>query len=126
MLHIGVAGGTILFFLRGMNLMAILAGQAFGLMDAPGVPVGRPLVAVGACRARELLIVRDGFDVAVAARAGGEIAVDGFFLVGLMAVETFFRIHRSLKRRNKKKEEEQQNQHNKMGNLYRTQDGRFP
>jgi hypothetical protein len=107
MLHVGVAGGAILFFLRGMNIMAILAGQAFGLMDAPGVPVGRPLVAIGAGRASELLVVRYGFDVAMAARAGGEIAVDGFFLVGLMTVETFFRIHRSLERRNNKKEEEQ-------------------
>ena len=95
MRHVGVAGGAVLFFLGGMNLMAILAGQALGLMDAPGVPVGRPLVAVGAGGAFQFLVVRDGFDAAVAARAG-EVAVEGLFLESLMATEAIFRRHGSL------------------------------
>jgi len=84
-----VAGAAVLLFLDGMNLMAILAGQALGLMDAPGVPVGRPLVAVGAGGAFQLFIVRDGFDIAVAARAG-EVSVERFLLESLMAAVAIF------------------------------------
>ena len=113
MRHFGVAGGAALFFLLGVHVMAIFAFQALGVMDARLIPLGRPLVTVGACRACELLIVRDGFDIIVAAYAGGEVAVDGFFLEGLMTAETIFRIDGSIKRRAKKDEEEKENQHNR-------------
>ena len=116
MRHVGVTGGAALFFLLGVDVMAIFAFKALGVMDARLVPLGRPLVTVGACRAYELLIVRDGFDITVAACAG-EVAVDGFFLEGLMAVETIFRIHGSMKRRTQKDEEEQENQHHRW-NIY--------
>ena len=110
MRHVGVAGGAVLFFLRGMNIMAFFAGQAFGLMDAHRVPVGRPFVTVGAYGALKLFIVRDGFDITVATRAG-EVAVDGFILEGLMAAEAIFRLDGSMKGRTKKDEDEQKNQH---------------
>jgi hypothetical protein len=112
MRHIGVTGGAILFFLLGVDVMAIFAFKALGVMDARRVPLGRPFVTVGAGRARELFIVRDGFDITVAAYAR-EVAVDGFFLEGLMAVETIFRLDSSMKGRSKKDEEEKKNQHDR-------------
>jgi hypothetical protein len=105
MRHVGMAGSAVLFFLRGMNLMAIFADQAFGLMDADRVPVGRPFMTGSACRAFKLLIVRDGFDVAVAARTG-ELSVESLFLESLMAAETIFRRHRPLYRGTPKNEGE--------------------
>jgi hypothetical protein len=125
MRDVGVTGGAVLFFLLSVDVMAIFAGKALGVMDAHLVPLGRPLMAVGACRAREFLIVRDGFDIAVAARAG-EVAVDGFLFEGLMALETIFRIDSSVKRRSKKEEDKQYNQHNRWAIYIKPRMGDLP
>jgi hypothetical protein len=113
MRHVGVAGEAAFFLLLGVDVMANLALQALGVMDAGLVPLGRPFVTVGARRAGELVIVRDGFDIIVAACARGEVAVDGLFLKSLVTVVTIFGIDGSLnmKRRNKKKEDKQRDHH---------------
>lgn len=116
MRHVGVTGGAVLFFLLGVDVMAIFAGKALGVMDTRLVPLGRPFMTVVTCGAYELLIVGDGFDVAVAAYAG-EVPVDGPFFKGLMTAETIFRLDSSMNGENQKNEDEQENQHDSVGQI---------
>lgn len=106
-----VAGGAIRPLLFLMEFVALIAGKAFGFVDAGRVALDGPVVAGIAFGRGELLRVWDLFDADVAIRAGNAF-VGGPFFELFVAIETVVRRDGSPDGGTQDQKDDDKNRHN--------------